>query len=193
MNAPFQWTEEREKRMGMRYGIAVVGGNGSGKTTLGRRLADLLGYRHMDIEKYCFPEPATVYANPLPSEEVKKRLLADIKRYERFVLSSVGGDFGEEINLFYSCAVYIQAPLAVRLARVKQRLVDQFGSRVLKGGDLYQQEQRFFQFVATRTMEKTEGWLKRIGLPVICVDGTQPVEKNAEWLKAEIQSLLQVK
>lgn len=35
-------------------GIAIVGGNGSGKTTIGRELANLIGYKHMDIEDYYF-------------------------------------------------------------------------------------------------------------------------------------------
>lgn len=174
----------------MSYGIAVVGANGSGKTTLGRYLADLLGYQHMDIEDYYFKESVIPYANSRTREEVRALLLADMKKHDRFVLSAVNCDFGNEINTLYDCVVYIEAPLEIRLERIKRRAVDKFGSRVLKGGDMYEQEQDFFEFVAARTMDKTDAWLRSTECPVIHVDGTEPVAHNAERVKRFIDEKL---
>lgn len=166
--------------------IAVVGANGSGKTTLGARLAELAGARHMDIEDYYFNESAVPYACPRSTSEVQELLAADIKKFGRFVLSAVNCDFGEEINAFYNGVVYIKVPLEIRLERVRKRSAAKFGARILEGGDMYEQEQNFFQFVASRTMEQTEAWLRRIRCPVMEVDGTQPVERSArliiEWI-----------
>lgn len=173
----------------MIHGIAVVGANGSGKTTLGGYLADLLGYQHMDIEDYYFKKSVIPYADPRTREEVKELLLADMKKYDRFVLSAVNGDFGNEINALYGCVVYIKAPLEIRLERVKQRAVDKFGSRVLKGGDMYEQEQDFFEFVSVRTMDKTDEWLQRMECPVIYVDGTEPIAHNAIKIERFIAGL----
>lgn len=116
-------------------GIAIVGGNGSGKTTLGKYLANLLGYKYMDHEDYYFINSAVPYANHRTKEEVQKLVLADIQKYRQFVWTSVNGDMGSAINDMIDCIVYIQAPLEVRLARVKQRALDKFGDRVLEGGD----------------------------------------------------------
>lgn len=173
----------------MRHGIAIVGGNGSGKTTLGKRLAGLLGYRHMDIENYAFKTSAIPYAAPRTREEIQALLLADIKKHGSFVLSAVNCDFGDEINAFYDCILCIRAPLAVRLARVRQRSVAQFGARVREDGDLYEQEQAFFHFVASRTMDQTDAWLQRIERPVLYVDGTEPVESSIKKIEAALSTL----
>lgn len=34
------------------HGIIIFGANGSGKTTLGRELANILNFKHMDVEDY---------------------------------------------------------------------------------------------------------------------------------------------
>ena len=52
------------------------------------------------------------------------------------------------------CVIYLQVPLDIRFNRVKQRAFDKFGDRVLVGGDMYEQEQEFFDFVVQKTMEK---------------------------------------
>ena len=48
------------------HGIIIFGANGSGKTTLGRELANILNFKHMDIEDYHFKKseiPYTVERN----------------------------------------------------------------------------------------------------------------------------------
>lgn len=171
------------------HGIAIVGANGSGKTTLGKHLAGLIGYKHMDVEAYYFKESAIPYANPRTREEVQELMLTDIKKYNHFVLSSVNCDYGREINSFYNCVIYIKVPLDIRLERVRKRSVDKFGIRVLEGGDMYEQEHKFFDFVASRTMDKTDTWLQSIECPIIYIDGTETITKNAEMLKEKIKNL----
>ena len=162
----------------MRLGIAIVGGNGSGKTTLGRQLAQLLGCKHMDVEDFYFKESAIPYANPRTREEVQALLLADMARHPRFILSAVNGDMGSEINARYDAVVYIEVPLKIRMERVKQRSLDQFGDRVREGGDMYEQEQKFFRFVAGRSLDKVEAWVQSMTCPVWRVDGSLPIEEN---------------
>lgn len=166
----------------MYRGIAIVGGNGSGKTSLGKTLADMLGYKHMDIEDYYFKESAIPYADSRTREEVLALLLADIRKHRQFIISSVNCDFGDIINAMYDCIIYIKVPLEVRLNRIEQRGVNKFGNRVLEGGDMYEQEQEFYHFVASRTMEKTDIWLHSMKCPIICIDGTEPIAKNAKFI-----------
>lgn len=166
----------------MASGIVICGANGSGKTTLGRELAKSLCYKHMDIEDYCFIESEIPYTKQRTRDEVQQLILNDIKKYDRFVLSAVNGDMGEEINSMYCCAVYISAPLEIRIDRIKRRSYERFGERVCLGGDMYEQEQKFFDFAVSRSMEETEKWLKTLSCPVIYLDGTKSVSDNAEWL-----------
>lgn len=166
-------------------GIIICGGNGSGKTTLGRELSRAVDYKHMDIEDYYFPDALIPYSKARTREEVCELMCEDIKKYKNFIISAVNGDFGLEINSKYELAVFLDVPLDVRLKRVKQRAYDKFGSRVLAGGDMYEQERRFFSAVANNYAEKTEKtkeWLKTLSCSVIYLDGTKLIEENVEYI-----------
>ena len=113
---------------------------------------------------------------------MQQLLLKDMQTYNRFVFSAVNGDMGEEINAMYRCAIYLSAPLALRLERIGQRSYDKFGKRVQPSGDMYEQEQQFFDFAATRSMEKTERWLRMLSCPVIKADGTKEISENVKWI-----------
>ncbi|MBQ4044134.1 MAG: AAA family ATPase, partial [Clostridia bacterium] len=132
--------------MEKRTGILICGPNGSGKSTLGRALAGALGYRLMDTEDYYFPDPEAAYTVSRTRDEVRTLLLADMDRYAGFVMVSVNGDWGEEINTRYDLVVWLSAPSDLRLTRVRQRTLDRFGERALPGGDLYEQEEAFHAF-----------------------------------------------
>lgn len=168
---------------GVYHGIAIAGANGSGKTTLGRCLAGMLGCKHMDAEDYFFRESEVPYAKARPREEALVLLAADIREYGRFIISAVNCDFGEEINAMYDCVVYIEAPLEIRIDRIKKRSLEKFGNRVFEGGDMYEREQKFYEFAAARTMEHTKEWLDGLKCPVIYIDGTEPLEDNAGMIK----------
>ena len=100
---------------------ALLGPSGSGKTTLGRNLSRAVDYKHMDIEDYYFPDALIPYSKARTREEVCKLMREDIKRYNNFIISAVNGDFGADINSKYKLAVFLDAPLDIRLKRVKQR------------------------------------------------------------------------
>jgi len=171
------------------HGIIVFGANGSGKTTLGRELARILSFRHMDIEEYYFEESEIPYTAPRSRADCLNRMLADIEKHGSFVLSSVTGDFGETIPRYYKLAVYMSAPLALRLERIKQRAYDQHGDRVRRGGDMYEQEQVFFNWAAARALSKIDEWARTLACPVIRVDGTADWRINAANIAEEYLSL----
>ena len=163
----------------MPKGILVFGANGCGKSTLGRALADILNYQYMDIENYYFEKSdSNPYGTPRSYEEYTALMLEDIKKHESFVLSAVTGDFGEKINKQYDYAVYMQAPLSIRLVRIKKRSYAQFGERALKGGDLFEQEQKFLQFAATRSLTKIEQWAEKLTCPIIFINGEKAINEN---------------
>jgi len=171
------------------FGICICGLNGSGKTTLGRMLAEKLQFRAMDVEDYTFPAgEAMPYSVTRSREEVVRLLYADMIRDPQFVFSAVNGDMGEDIVSHYRLVIYLHAPLEIRLDRVKKRAADRFGERILSGGDLYEREQAFFDFVAGRTPEKVERWLDTISCAVLRLDATESLKVNVEKICAYIQN-----
>ena len=102
------------------------------------------------------------------------------------MLIATRGDLGNKINSFYDYVIYLSAPLELRLSRIKKREYDRFGERILKGGDMYEQQKLFRNFVAARTTEKIEKWLNTLSCRVIKLDGSKQINDNVELIKKQL-------
>ena len=143
----------------------------------------------IDNEDLYFPkiDPAYIYASPRTREEVEKLLLNEIEKHENFVFASVKGDYGETIYPFFQYAVLIDVPKDIRMKRVKNRSFQKFGERMLLGGDLHEQEEKFFDFVKSRPENTVEEWVKSLKCPILRIDGTKPIEENVDFIMEQIQ------
>lgn len=173
----------------MGTGIILCGLNGVGKSTLGKALAAELNFHFIDNEELFFPktDAAYIYRHSRTCEEVEKLLLHEIKAHENFVFTAVKGDYGEKILPYYTYAVLIEVPRNIRLQRVENRSFEKFGDRILPGGDLYEQEKRFFDMVKSRKEDEAAQWACSIGYPVIRIDGTRAVEENVRVIRERMR------
>lgn len=172
------------------HGIIIFGENGTGKSTLARHLAHVLGYKHMDIEDYYFKESAIPYTNPRSKEDCEHLMLADIEKCNTFVLSAVWGNFGQSIEQYYILAVQVFAQKELRLERIKQREIEKFGERVLAGGDMYERQLEFREFVANRTYSHMEQWAKSLCCPILNVDGEANIASNVALIKDKLAAVI---
>ena len=174
----------------MGTGIIICGLNGAGKSTLGKALAKNLGFHFIDNEELYFPKTDShyTYASPRTRKEVEQLLFSEIKAHKDFVFASVKGDYGEIIYPFFQYAVLLNVPRDIRLKRVKERSFQKFGSRMLHGGDLYEQEEKFFDLVKSRAENTVEEWVQSLSCPIIRVDGTKPIEENVKFIIDRIRS-----
>lgn len=161
-------------------GILICGLNGAGKSTIGRALASAIHYRFIDNEDLYFPktDPSYTYAAPRSREEVERLLLREIAAHPDFVFASVKGDYSAQVLAHIHAAVLVDVPMAIRMQRVKNRSFEKFGARMLPGGDLYEQEERFFALVQSRAEDSVETWARTLTCPIIRVDGTRSVEES---------------
>ena len=164
--------------------IIVCGLNGSGKSTFARALADRIQYIYKDIEDYYFPNRCynEYYSEPKSRDQVSAAMLKDLCCYEKMVIAAVKADYSNEISEMFTKAIYIQTPKNIRLKRVKERSFKKFGSRMQEGGDLYERETAFFDFVEKRSDSLVEDWLLHLSVPVYVIDGTRPVDENIEYI-----------
>lgn len=175
----------------MRHKLLICGGNGAGKSTLGRLLARKTGWPFFDVEDYYFPDKDSDYAygHARTREEVTALLLHDLRTHEHVLFAAVKGDFGPEVMALFTGAVVLYAPKELRLRRVRERSRLRFGERMLPGGDLYEQEERFFDMVQRRSDQAVEDALAQLTVPILRLDATQPVEQSVEavvcWLAQE--------
>lgn len=178
----------------MRTGIILCGLNGAGKSTLGKALAEKLNFYFIDNEDLYFPKTDLdyLYASPRPREEVEELLRRELETHENIIFASVKGDYKIiETGLDAGSApkwhiVLVEVPRDIRLQRVKDRSFRKFGERMLPGGDLYEEENRFFAFAQARAEDTVEKWVQAFGRPVIRVDGTRPAEENAELIAGQL-------
>lgn len=174
----------------MGKGIVICGLNGTGKSTLGKALAERLHFYFIDNEDLYFPktDPNYIYTAPRTREEVGKLLFSEVKAHENFVFASVKGDYGEAVYPFFQYAVLIEVPKDIRIERVKNRSFQKFGDRMLADGDLYEQEERFFDLVKSRAEDTVEKWVQSLKCPIIRIDGTKPIEENIDLIVEQIQN-----
>ena len=165
-------------------GILICGLNGTGKSTLGRILADRMGYEFIDNEDLYFPktDPSYVFSGPRSKEEAIRLLEERISGNKRFIFAAVKGDYGDKLGASLDGIVLIEAPKQIRSRRVRERSYQKFGDRILPGGDLYDKESQWFSLTDSRPDTYVTDWLETVRCPVIRIDGTRPVEENAEYL-----------
>lgn len=144
----------------------------------------------MDNEDLYFPKTNSdyVYSSPRTREEVEKLLFNEIKTHENFVFASVKGDYGEYIYPFFQYAVLIGVSRDIRIQRVRNRSFQKFGNRMLTGGDLYEQEEKFFELVKSRPENSVEEWIQSLKCPIIRIDGTKPIEENVDFIIDQLQN-----
>lgn len=164
----------------MPNGIIITGLNGCGKSTVCRLLAEKLNYFSMDVEDYFFIKSDIPYSKFHTHEQTKELMLEDILKHKNYVMATVNCDWGNEIISTYKFAVVLKAPLDIRMKRIEEREYRKFENRVLKGGDLYESQQKFHNKVLKRTDEHIEKQMQYIACPVLEVDATRPLQDTVD-------------
>ncbi len=169
-------------------GILICGLNGAGKSTLGKALADRMGYEFIDNEDLFFPkaDPAYAYSAARNKDEVIKLLEERVRKNDHFIFSAVKGDYGELFTNSLKHIILVDVPKQVRSQRVRNRSYQKFGDRILPGGDLFEQENKWFSVTDSRPENYVTKWLETVRCPVIQIDGTLPVETNVAFLLAAL-------
>ena len=79
----------------------------------------------------------------------------------------------------------MDVPEEIRIERGKNRSFQKLGNKMLFGGNLYKQEERFFDLVKSRAENTVEKWIQSLNCPIIRIDGTKPIEENITLVPIE--------
>lgn len=171
----------------MKYrAIHITGASGSGTTTLARRICETYGYVHFDTDDFFWEPSDPPYTRKRAIAE-RQRLLANaLDGACAWALSGSLTDWGDLFIPRFDLVIYVSAPVEVRLRRLRAREHEQFGARILPGGDMFEEHQAFLDWAMQydtggmdmRSEAMHRAWLKQLPCPVIRADGTVPPEEN---------------
>lgn len=175
----------------MKHVIHIFGASGSGTTTLGKKICDELGYKLMDTDDYFWMPTEPKFTRKRPCEERIERMMRDIKAFENVVISGSLVDWGDVLIPHFTLAIRIEIDSAIRIARLKQREKERFGSRIEPGGDMFEQHLAFIEWAKSydvgglnmRSKAKHDAWQKLLSCELLHLDGADTVAYNFEKVK----------
>jgi adenylate kinase family enzyme len=164
--------------------IGVTGASGCGVTTLARALADRLGAVPLDSDDHYWMPTDPPYQEKRPVAERLARIAAEQARTGRWVMSGTLDDWAEPVSAGAELIVFLEVPTEVRLERLRRREQARFGAALLPGGAMYETHRDFIEwaaqydegFMSGRSRPRHERWLAGLAIPVLRLDGRQPVE-----------------
>ena len=191
-------------------GIAIMGLNGCGKSTLAHAIAKRLDFYEMDVEDYYFPEQKNSrqavleqqydvkceykgelpYSMPCSAKEVQEMIRSDIEKHQQFVISGVTMNWDEDILSVIDVAFILEVPAQERVKRVQHREEVRFGSRVMSGGDMYEQQKAFRDIIANRSNERVDESADRLQCKKVRLDGTKSIEESISCIMDILEELL---
>lgn len=132
----------------MSRGIIIFGSPGSGTTTLGREVSLRLGFKHFDLDDYLWLKDSDLpFTATRPRKELTKLLMEDISKFPNFVMSGSMDSYNEPFVPLFDWAVLNSVPVELRIERINKREFSRFGSRILPGGDMYENHMKFLDLV----------------------------------------------
>ena len=168
--------------------IHIYGASGSGTTTLGKRLSERLGYTFMDTDDYFWLPTDPPYREKRPVEERIALMRHDLDAAEHAVISGSLVGWGDVLMPYFTLAVRVVTEQDIRIRRLRRREREHFGMRILPGGDMHEEHEKFIAWASKydtggtdmRSRAEHDLWEKLLPCRRIVVDGVADLEKNCE-------------
>jgi hypothetical protein len=121
--------------------------------------------------------------------------MEDITAHDSWVVSGSLCGWGDVAISLFELVVFLWVPQDVHMARLHRREQARFGTRILPGGDMYEQSQAFLAWAASydeggldmRSRRLHEEWLGRLPCPILRFEGEYSIEEQLAVLMVEIQ------
>lgn len=167
--------------------LHITGASGTGTSTLGAALSKRLGVAQFDTDDFYWLPAEPAYTQKRPVEDRLRLLKESFARAGSWVLSGSIGHWGAPLVAHFDLVVFLSVPTEVRLARLRAREVQRYGTeRIAPGGDRHEACRSFLDWAACYDSGPTEGrsramhesWLHELSCPVLWLEGDRPVERQ---------------
>ena len=172
----------------MSAAIHITGASGSGTSTLGQTLAAAIGAVPLDTDDFFWApvEPKFSVTRAAPERLLLLEAAFDATGPGGWVLSgSLSGGWAAPIVPRFQHVIFLHAPTALRLARLRRREAEVFGpAAIAPGGSRHDEHEAFIRWAASydagaatdRSRRQHEAWLATLACPVLRLDGQLPVD-----------------
>jgi adenylate kinase family enzyme len=163
--------------------IGITGASGCGVTTLGKALAARLGAVHIDTDDYYWVATEPPYREKRDVPARLRGIRAAQARTGRWVLSGALEGWADGVAAEAELIVFLEAPTALRLERLRRRERERFGDSLLPGGAMHETHRDFIEWAGHyedgtqpgRSRPRQERWLAASTREVLRLDSTRPV------------------
>lgn len=169
----------------MSHRIHIFGASGSGTSTVGAYLAKEIGGRHLDTDSYYWQDTDPPFKDKREPAERISMIERDVDGEKNWVLSGSICSWGDPLLHHFTLAVFLYLDPVVRMARIEERERARYGSRILPGGEMYQQNLDFMEWARSydhgrapiRSFDLHESWMVRLTCPIVRVNSDASVER----------------
>jgi adenylate kinase family enzyme len=177
--------------------IHVVGASGSGTTSLASTIATRYGHRHLDTDDFFWMPTSPPYREKRPREERLVRLRQALLGSGPWVLSGSLCGWGDPLIPEFELVVFLIVPTEVRLARLRARELERYGSEaVAPGGNLYEAHLEFLDWAGRydtgglemRSRALHEAWLRTLPVRVLRLEGDRSVAEHLAQIEASVDA-----
>lgn len=166
--------------------IHITGASGSGTTTIAKAIQEHFGYTHLDTDDFFWEDTDPPFTQKTSLHERRLKLGNAMKAAGKCVISGSLTEWGDVFIPQFDLVLYVSTSTTVRLERLRQRELQSFGDRILPGGDMFDNHQKFIQWAAQydtggpdmRSAGHHKKWLEQIPCPVIFLDGAAPLHET---------------
>ena len=160
----------------------ITGATGSGTSTLGRALAGCIDGLHFEADDYFWwpsTPPFTARRDPVKRLSLILKALAEC---DAAVVSGSVYGWGKKLEESFSTVVFLTVPAPVRIERLRERELKQFGrvdSEFLEWAAQYDEGR-----MSGRSLRKHREWLSSLSCPIVHIDGVVTVAHAVETILA---------
>jgi len=175
--------------------IHILGASGSGTSTLGAAVAERLGYTHLDTDDYFWEQTDPPFQRPREQEERRTLLAAALDAHPCWTLSGSLCCWGDIFIPRFELVIFLVVPTEVRLARLRERERQRWGTEALApGGAMHATHVAFLNWAAAydegdndmRSRRHHEQWLTKLPCPCLRLEGSlttaEQLTRLEKWL-----------
>ena len=177
--------------------IQITGASGSGKTFLGRKLAKVLNCNFVDTDDilWVWQKDIQPYTIPISDEEAKDKLKKILVSNTSTIASGLFYPWSEELISMFDLLIIVETDVKIRKQRIINREFEMYGNRFKKGGDMYEQFNKYLDWAlkydisndSLGSKKETEKWATKFVCDVLYIDGNRNIDEKIRIILKKIQ------